>query len=603
MLAPTIAAQLRNLSIEELAQVEVTTASKRAEPISDAPAAIYAITGDDILRSGATSLPQALRLAPNLNIRRIDARQYSVQSRGFGGIETSNKMLVLMDGRSLYSTLASSVFWELYDPLLEDLDRIEVVSGPGGTLWGPNAVNGVINIVSRSALDTVGGLARASGGAFEQTAALRYGFGLGDNAAMRVYANGYQRDGLPSPAGRARADGGSGFQTGFRADWDGATHFTLQGDLFDHDNDSAPGDSDNGQNLLARWTAPTGAASEISVQGYYDRFEREFTLVKDRLETFDLQVQHNWQPGRHTLVVGAGVRTTKDLFENRLNAFVLDPESRRLWLGNFFAQDSFALTPELTATAGVKVEQTTFTGIEVLPSARLAWKPGEGTLIWSAVSRAVREPSRIDRQLVFPGILLPGTFEAEELTAVEAGYRGQPSPETSLSISVFYNLYDKLRTTALSPAGTLPVRLANGLKGHSYGVEAWGVAQATAAWRVSAGLVALHKDFGLRAGQTDLQNGISLGNDPDFQAKVRSEVDFGSGVTLDVMARVVDSLPDPAVKTYVDADARLAWQMSETVELYLSGTNLLHDTRDESNDVTRGQLVQRSVMAGTRVRF
>ncbi len=595
-------AQLKSLSIEELAQVEVTTASKRAEPISAAAASIFVITGDDILRSGAPSLPEALRLAPNLNVRRTDARQYSIQSRGFGGIETSNKMLVLIDGRSIYSTLASSVFWELYDPMIEDIDRIEVVSGPGGTLYGANAVNGVISIASRSALDTLGGVARANGGAFEQDAALRYGFALGNDSAIRLYANGYQRDGLPASPTRDLRDGGSGFQTGFRFDREGNSHITLQGDVFDHDNDTAPGDGDNGQNLLARLTTPTGAASELSVQAYYDRFQRVFTLVKDRLETLDLSVQHNWQPARHAIVVGFGVRTTNDLFANRLNAFVLDPESRRLWLGNVFAQDSWTPIPELTLTAGVKVEQTTFTGIEVLPNFRVAWKPGEASMLWGAVSRAVREPSRIDRQLVFPGILLPGTFQAEELTAIEAGYRGQPTPDTSLSVSLFYNLQDKQRTTALSPAGTLPVRLANGLKGHSYGIEAWGVAQVTPAWRVSAGLATIHKDFHLRAGQTDLQNGISLGNDPDFQIKLRSQVDLGP-LTFDTMIRLVDSLPDPPVKTYVDADARLAWQATDTVEVYLSGQNLFHATRDESNDVQRGQLVRRSVMAGTRLRF
>lgn len=600
---PRTIAQLKSLSIEELAQVEVTTASKRAQPLSDAPAAIFVITGDDIVRSGAPSLPEALRLAPTLDVQRIDARQYSVQARGFGGYETSNKMLVMIDGRSVYSTLASSVYWDLYDPMIEDIDRIEVVSGPGGTLWGPNAVNGVINISSRSALDTLGGVARATGGALEQTAALRYGVPIGGDGAVRVYANGYDRQGFPASNGRSRGDGGTGYQTGFRADWDGGSHFTLQGDFFHHDDKSSPGDQDEGQNILARWTHATGESSELSVQAYYDRFKRGFTDVSDMLETIDLSVQNNWNAGSHAIVLGAGARTTHDEFINNLNLFVLDPVSRRLWIGNVFAQDTFALAPTLSLTAGIKAEQTSFTGIEALPNVRLAWKPRDEALFWGAVSRAVREPSRIDRQLVYPGILLPGTFDSEQLTAFEAGYRGQPTPDTLLSISLFYNLYDRLRTTALSPSGTLPVRLANGLKGHTYGIEAWGSAQVTTGWRLSAGVSTLHKAFHLRPGETDLQNGVSLGNDPDYQATLRSSLDLGRHISLDLSGRYVDSLPRPAVGSYVDADARLAWQASGRLEVFVSGENLFHNQRDESNDVTRGQLVRRIVVAGTRVRF
>lgn len=596
-------AQLRSLSIEELAQVEVTSASKRPEPISAAPAAIYVVTGDDILRSGAASLPDALGLAPNLNVQQIDAKQYSIQARGFGGSAASNKMLVLIDGRSIYSTLASTVFWQLYDPLLEDIDRIEVVSGPGGTLWGPNAVDGVISIISRSALDTLGGMARVDGGAFAQGAALRYGFALGGDAAIRVYANGSRQHGLPAANGRSIDDANAGFQTGFRFDQQGASHLTLQGDVFYHKTYLSKGDGDDGQNLLARWTTPTGTGSELSVQSYYDRFERNYTRVTDRLETFDTAVQNNWSTGRHVLIAGAGVRTTKDLLRNGKNAFRLDPQSRRLWLADFFVQDSYALTRALTLTAGIKAERTTFSGIEVLPNVRLAWKPGEQNLLWAAVSRAVREPSRVDRQLILPGILEASDFEAEELTAIEAGYRGQPSRDTSLSVSLFYNLYDRIRTSEFSPDGSFAVRLANGLRGRTYGVEIWGAAQVAPALRLSAGLTTLHKDFTVRDGATDLTNGQALGNDPDYQVKLRSQLDLGSGLSLDTQVRLVDSLPNPPVKTYVDADARLAWQAGAALEVYLSGTNLFHKTRDESNDAAQGQLVRRSIMAGTRVRF
>lgn len=590
---------LQGLSIEELVQVEVTSASKRAEPLSEAPAAIYVISNDDIRRSGASSLPEALRLAPNLDVQRIDALQYSVSARGFAGYETSNKLLVLIDGRSVYSTLHSGVFWDLRQVFLEDVDQVEVISGPGGLLWGTNAVNGVINITSRSAADTQGALVRAAAGTLERTAGLRYGDALGSSGAYRVYAAGYDREGLPAGRGGALRDGGDGLRAGFRADWTGGGgDFTLQGDIFDQSGNGDGGDS--GHNLLARWNRSLGRNSSIEVQAYYDQFERRFSDVYDAFEAYDLAVQHNWTFGAHQIVWGAGIRATHDKFINNANPFVLDPPSRTLWMGNVFAQDTWAIDEKLSLTGGLKLERTSFTGIEALPSVRLAWRPAPQTLFWTAASRAVRTPSRIDRQLVHPVILEAGTFRSERLTALEAGYRGQLSRGTSVSLSIFYNLYDGLRTTEPNPATFLPVRLSNGLKGHSYGVEAWGSAQVADWWRVSAGIRTLHKSFRLKAGRTDIENGISLGNDPDFQLLARSQMNLTDALELDVTLRGVDRRPDPRVSGYVDADARIGWALAPQLELYVAGTNLLHAKRDESGDADRGQLVRRSIVAGAR---
>jgi iron complex outermembrane receptor protein len=606
-LSPSAAAHAQSisdltaLSIEDLAQIEVTSTSKRAEPLSRAAAAIYVIGNDDIRRSGAPSLPEALRLAPNLNVQRIDARQYSVNARGFGGYETSNKLLVLIDGRSVYSTLASSVFWELRQIMLDDIDRIEVISGPGGALWGTNAVNGVINVTSRSAQDSQGLLARAEGGARERHAALRYGGTIGSSGAYRVYVAGNDREGLPANAGRAAADGGKGLRGGFRADWSGYNDdFTIQGDIFDDDNDVIGG-SDRGHNLIARWTKQLDRQSSVEVQAYYDKFSRSFAGVFDSLETLDLAVQGNGSWARHQVVIGAGVRSTRDKFINNLNPFALDPPSRRLWTGNLFAQDRIALRDNLALTAGLKLERSAFTGIEILPNLRLAWHPNRDALLWAAVSRAVRTPSRIDRQLVFLPFLEGGTFKSEELVAIEAGYRGQPAAGTTLSVSFFYNIYDRLRTTAVTPVTIFPLRLDNGLKGHSYGVELWGSFQVNRAWRMSAGASTLHKDFRLKPGHTDLQNGISLGNDPDFQLMLRSQLNLTDTIELDVIVRGVDGLPAPRVSRYVDADARIGWRALPELELYLAGSNLLHDRRDESGDRNRGQLVVRTVRAGVRI--
>ncbi len=597
--------RLRDLSIEELTQIEVTSASKRAEPLSQVANALFVITNDDIRRSGYTSVPEALRLAPNLDVRRINAREYAITARGFGGYETARHLLVLVDGRSVYSTLFSGVFWELQELPLEDIDRIEVISGPGGTLYGLNAVNGVINIITKDAGSTQGFTARATAGASERTGMLRYGGRLGEHGDVRVYLNAYDRDNFAKGAGTEIDDGGEGVRAGFRSDFgSGDDRFTVQGDVFTNDSNFAPGNGEDGGNVLARWNRRLSDSATFQLQAYYDAFKRRFAVVSDQLEVADVEAQFGWTGGRHQLVAGAGVRRTRDRFDNDFGFFTLDPEEKRLWLGNVFVQDRFALTERLAITAGLKLEKTSFTSVEILQNLRLAYQPSHETLLWTAVSRAVRTPSRIDRHLQEPGILLAGTFNSEELTAFEVGYRGQPTAKTSLSISLFYNMYDGLRTT--EPASTtafLPVRLENGLEGDTFGIEAWGTAEVASWWRLSAGIATIDKDFALKPGRVDIENGISLGNDADVQARFRSQMNLAANVEFDVMLRAVDTLPDPHVDSYVEADARLAWRPSEIVELFVAGRNLLHDRRDESGDAERGALLPRSVVAGTRLTF
>lgn len=597
--------RLRDLSLEELTQIEVTSASKRAEPLAQVANALFVITGDDIRRSGYTSVPQVLRLAPNLDVRRINAREYAITARGFGGYETARHLLVLIDGRSVYSTLFSGVFWELQELPLEDIDRIEVISGPGGTLHGLNAVNGVINIIMKEAGATQGFTARATAGSSELTAMLRYGGKLGETGAFRAYLSAYDRDDFPKGAGSDVNDGGEGLRGGFRADFGGGDdRFTVQGDIFTNDFKLAPANGEDGGNLLARWNRQLGAAASLQLQAYYDVFKRRFSLVADQLETADVEAQLGWTGGRHQLVAGAGLRRTRDRFDNDLGFFTLDPEEKRLWLGNIFVQDRYALTDELAVIAGLKLEKTSFTSVEVLPNLRLAYQPNAATLLWTAVSRAVRTPSRIDRDLQEPGILLAGTFNSEQLTAFEVGYRGKPSAKTSLSVSLFYNLYDGIRTTEpASATAFLPVRLENGLKGDTFGVEAWGTAEIASWWRLSAGIATLDKDFALKSGRIDIENGISLGNDADVQARFRSQMNLAANVEFDVMLRAVDTLPDPHVDSYVEADARIAWRPNDVVELFVAGRSLLHDRRDESGDAERGASLPRSVVAGTRLTF
>ena len=596
---------LSQLSIEELAQINVRSASKRDEPLSQAPTALYVITGEDILRSGVTSLPEALRLAPNLEVQQVDARQYAITARGFNSVQTANKLLVLLDGRSIYSTLASSVFWELHNRLVEDIQQIEVISGPGGTLYGANAVNGVVNFITRDANETIGVLARATVGDEERTLGARFGTAIGANGAVRFYGHYYDRENLPPGLGPDVNDRFRGWQAGFRSDFAGsADHFTFQGDIFNSDTGALPDDGDHGRNLLARWTRELSPGSSLRVQAYYDYFKRRVLLVHDSLETFDSDVQYSREAGAHQIVAGVGLRTTRDEFINNLNIFQLDPPSRRLWFFNLFAQDRIALSPDLSLTLGLKAERTTFTGVELLPNVRLAWHPNETNLLWAAVSRAIRTPSRIDRQLVaLPLLAEANDFVSEKLIAFEAGYRGQPTSWTTLSVSAFFNLYDDIRTTEFT-GNPLPIQLRNGLHGHTYGLEAWGSGQVAPWWRLSLGLSTLWKDFALDPGRVDLAARDSLGHDPHYQLFARSQFDLADRLSLNAGLRWIGRIDaNPGIAAYVEADGRVAYQLTNNLELFVAGRNLLHRTHAESDDVQRAQLSERSVYGGTRLIF
>lgn len=600
---PPASGDLSNLSIEQLANIQVRSASKREEPLSTVAAALYVITEDDIESNGLTTLPEALRLAPNLSVQQVDASNYSISARGFNGLQASNKVLALIDGRSIYTPLASGVIWNLRYPIVEDLQQIEVISGPGGTLFGPNAVNGVINITSKDAQDTLGALARGTAGAGEQSAAARYGFALGGAGAMRFYANWQNLEELPRGLGAESDDDYRGWRTGFRSDFiTEADHLTLQGDLFRTKADTFPGDGAKGHNLLARWSRALGPASSFQLQAFYDRFERRFTLVDDSLTTLDADGQFNATVGRHDVVAGAGARRTRDEFINELNLFQLVPPRRTLWVYNGFLQDRWRISDELALIAGVKIERSTFTGWQVLPNLRLAWQPSDRNLLWAAVSRAVRTPSRIDRQLEARPLLIPAPdFDSEKLIALEAGYRGQPSSKISLSINGFVNFYDDLRTSELVGAN---FQLRNGTKGKTYGVEAWGNAQMAPWWRISIGAATLWKDFHDKEGHHELIPRNSLGNDPHWQVVGRSEFDVANRIQLSLNARAVGRIKqDPEVGSYVEAGGQVSYQATREIELFVAGRNLIHRTHEESNDPGAAQLAKRSVYAGARARF
>jgi iron complex outermembrane receptor protein len=594
--------ELRSLSLEQLSDLEVTSVSRRPEPISKAPASVYVITNEDIRRSGAVSLPEVLRLAPNLEVAEVNAHDYAISARGFDTFESANKLLVLIDGRSVYSPLHSGVFWDEQQVMLEDIDRIEVISGPGGPLWGANAVNGVINIITKAAAQTQGGLIAPYVGTKDSGVSARYGGALGDLGAWRAYALGFKRGETTAPDGHGAGDDWDGHQAGFRTDLNAAGNaFTLQGDIYDNplENDSTV----SGGDVLGRWRRQLSERSAVEVQAYYDAVDHDSPGVEDYSHTYDVQAQHNLALGdRHQLVWGGGYRVIDEKFKNTLNGFTLANPQDTIDLGNVFGQDTIALRDDLNLTLGVKVEYSSYTDFEYLPNVRLAWQVSDRTLLWSAISRAVRTPSRIDRELEAPGILSPASdFKSEKLIAYEAGYRGRPTDDTSLSVSLYYNDYDDLRALAVSPDTGL-LTFDNVLKGQIYGLEAWGEWQVTDWWRLSPGVNLLHKDLHLTDGGVEVAFDQHRGNDPNYELQLRSQMDLWRGLELDLRVRAVDDRPDPSVPAYVAVDARLGWHVTDEIEVYLAGFNLTGDHAETGAGPVRNE-IPTSVILGGRWRF
>jgi iron complex outermembrane receptor protein len=597
-------ADLRGLSLEELSQVSVTVVQRRSQPLQEAPGAIYVLTAEDIRRSGATTLPEALRLAPNLQVGRESANEWAISARGFNSTETANKLLVLIDSRSVYSPLHAGVFWDEEHVLLEDVERIEIVSGPGGALWGANAVNGVINVITRNSEDTQGMAGRATYGTLDSRAAARVGGPLGGNGAFRVYGSAFRTENTFTSTGANALDDYDGVSGGARADWrygEGSTA-TLHAEAFD---DNILAGELWGGYVRARVNHAFENQHRLFIQAYYDTTTRKGFISHDRTETLDVTVQHSWAPmGEHQIITGGGYRHTADRYFLP-GLFTLDPPEANQDLINAFVQDSYAITSDLSLTAGLKVEDSSFSGFEYMPSARLAWTLSDDVLLWAAASRAVRTPVRLDRDLVAPDIFIGGPiYRAEELVAYEAGYRGRPTARTSLSISFFVHDYDDLRTTTPLPGAViLPAQFTNDLAGVTYGVEAWGDFQAADWWLLRAGLTTLEKDFDLRPGVLDIANPPSTGNDPSFQAMLRSRMNFGPDVEFDVGLRYVDDLPDPYVPDYVELDARMAWQATDALELSIVGINLLHEDHPETSAENPPNRIRRGVFVGANWGF
>jgi iron complex outermembrane receptor protein len=579
---------LANLSIEELSNIEITSVSKHPERLADAPAAIFVITNDDIRRSGAASLPEALRLAPNLQVAEVENGQYEISARGFN-TAFDNKLLVLIDGRTVYTPLYSGVNWDSQFVMLEDVDRIEVISGPGGTIWGANAVNGVINIITRSADKTQGALIAVGDGNRSKGASFRYGGKLGDQGNFRIYGMGLDSDNTTLENGHAALDDWQTGQIGFRADWhQNNDSFTVQGDGYRGKSDPDPSSPPrvSGDNLLARWTRQFEDGSNFNLQANYQYTDNDDPFAfRDQEYIFDLEFQHSfklWDTNK--ILWGGGYRFARDDTHayiakgNELPEAFLPTDAGLSWR-NLFIQDEKALSDKLTLTLGLKAETNVYTGVEYLPSIRFAYKPTDSALWWGEISRAVRAPARLDTDfylyLHIPGIpLIPiieggPYFKSEVAKVLELGYRAQPTNALSYSITAFFNFYDDLRSGEPPPA-----IIQNMMEGSTYGFETWASYQATQNWRLSAGWNELRENIRIEAGSKDPTGPSALGDDPNYQVSLRSALNLFENQEWDFTFRRIGALPNPVVPAYNSVDMRYAWKPQRNLELSLTAQNL-----------------------------
>lgn len=596
--------ELKKLSVEELMNVEVTLVSRTPEKLTEAASAIQVITNEDIHRSGATTVAEALRLAPNLQVAQLSSSVWIISARGFNNI-FSNKLLVMIDGRTVYTPLYGGVLWEQQNVLLEDVERIEVVSGPGGTLWGANAVNGVINIITKTAKESQGLYASVAGGSIvsdeipgliKDQVSLRYGVKIGKNAWFKIYGQHFDRNDTHLANGNKNNDAWNMNHGGFRLDWNATTKdlLTVQGDYYDGRRKTVGSQSPlNGQNILARWSRAFSPRSDLSLQVYFDRYYRAdaLTLSSDKMNTVDADFQHRFALGKmQSIVWGAGYRYVKDEANFALVAGAgILPRYKQLDLFNAFVQDEVQLTKNLRFIAGTKLLHNVYTGWEWQPNARLAWQKERSTL-WAAASRAVRTPSRFDVDYFLPLTPQPPTvpsvaggpdFVSEKLIAYEAGYRLQPNKQSSFSLSAFYNVYRDVYSVEAKP-GTVTYLIQNGSQAESWGAELMTNYQVNPRWRLRGGYTFFAKDIYASAGHTF--NPDYLGNDVRNQGMLQSILDLPLHLQLDVVARYLDPLAKTfataAVPSYFTFDTRFAYA-NRGWEFAFVGQNLGQKTHTE----------------------
>ena len=614
---------LISLSLEELMEIQVALVSRTPERLGDVPAAVYALTAEDLRRAGVRSLPDALRLVPGVQVARVDANKWAITTRGFNN-QFANKLLVLIDGRSVYSPVFSGVFWETQDVLVEDVERIEVIRGPGGTLWGANAVNGIINVVTRSARDTQGTLVQAGGG-FPQTAwaAVRHGRSLGERSAYRFYLRHSTWPTSVDSSDRNQADDWRILRAGGRLDLSLSRRddLTLQTDLYagkvgqtfqlvsslepPYERAFDVESPIRGASLLGRWHRETGADADLAVQLYFDRGERRDGPLEGSIQLLDADLQHRRRFPRHERVWGLGYRRSADSFAGSL-AISFQPLKRTTHLWSAFVHEAIDLRPErLRLSLGTKFEHNSHTGLEVQPGARLWWRPATDHALWLAVTRAVRTPSRSDDdaritvQVLPPDQLFSGSplavvenrgsrrVVSEKLLASEAGYRVRPAERVNLDLALFYHLYGDLRSSELGlpePYGTsllIPVRADNLTRGRTYGAELAVDWQFLPRWQLRASYAYLEMDLELRKGGQDLLSLSQEEENPHHQIVLRSHAELSSRLQLDLTGRYASALPAQAIPSYFALDLHLSWMPADLLELSLVGRDLFANPHPE----------------------
>ncbi len=625
---------LFDLPLEHLMNIEITSASKKPENAKDVPSAIFVITQDDIRRSGATTIPEVLRLAPGVHVARMDSSKWVIASRGFSN-QYSNKLLVMIDGRTVYTPNFSGVFWDVQDTLLEDVERIEVIRGPGGAIWGANAVNGVINIITRHSKDTQGTYASAGYGSYERgNLEARQGGEMDEDGTYRVYARGFAKDDSQSPAGISRNDEWSRVQSGFRMDWEtqGNDRWKVQGDTYygqnDYDftfpNTAAPYFSSNvatdevtGGNMVVRWERDVNADSTVSVQSYYDHTRRNEQLADQVVQTADIEAQHTWRwSDRNELVSGVGYRWQTDEFDG--GEFVtLASTEEQYDLISGFVQNEYQVVPDKVSLAvGTKIEVNDYTGTEFQPSAKMSMQVDDRNTVWWSVSRAVRTPSRVadgvDAVLipVPPNTLAANTpaglveifgnktLKPESVVAYELGYRTSPVPGVSVDVAAFYNEYTNLFTVERglpsvqnnSTFGTylsVPTVFDNRAKGESYGVEVSSRWKVNDSWTLGGNYSYLKLDIS-GENSTDTTLTSATDNTPEHMWMVHSSSKLPYDMEMDNLLYYYSSINADdytnslSVDGYARFDTRLGWRPKDSgFELSLMGQNLLSDGQSE----------------------
>ncbi|HKX33467.1 MAG TPA: TonB-dependent receptor [Blastocatellia bacterium] len=648
--APDPPHDLTAASLEELMNIEVTSVSKKEEKLFRTAAAIYVITQEEIRRSGLTSLPELIRLAPGMSVGRIDGTKWAISARGFNG-RFANKLLVLIDGRSVYSPETAGVYWEAHHLPVEEIERIEVIRGPGGTLWGTNAVNGIINVITRHAKETVGGLMTAGVGSEEQGfTSARYGDRIGANAYYRVYARYFNRGGSLDAAGYNVHDWQNWESGGWRLDWKKSERdaLTFQGDLHDtilRDRSvnrspatpfaptrSTPGEFTGG-NLLGRWNHNFSDRSNTALQIYFDRARREVYDLGERIDTFDVDFQHRQALGRRQdMVWGLGYRLITDQTNTNSGTPVqYTPAGRNVQIFSGFVQDELMLIKNrLRLTIGAKLEHNDYSGYEAQPSVRLLWTPSADQTVWAAVSRAVRAPTRRDQGLranrigsIGPGglPLVPALSgganpKSEELRAYEFGYRTQLNSRLSLDVATFYNLYDRVQTVEpgalfleLDPQPrhfVLPLRFDNLMRGETYGIEAATNLNLTSRWKVQGSYsflrIELHRSPRSRAATAESPEEES----PRHQFQIHSRFNLPRNFELDTALYRVSRLRNVQIPGYTRLDLRFGWKVRESLALDLMLQNLPEDQHPEFQSPIIGVVssqVKRSIYGKATWRF